>query len=242
MARRQQVTRCRIAGGDTVDYANDSSVPGVLSPNVGSDLTGQCWFLTSASTPYVVITRYADGSADIGLLTDPTDPSSIVAIGPTLPRCTSEPIPTPDPAASAWNYVMSYIHPPPTPTLNPAPGQGVTGLPTYVSVPIPTDHSTTLSSGLSSITVEIRVPNVVVRWGDGSVNTYPATETVLSGYPDGSAHHIYENKDDDFDLTVEYDWFARWRTGSGPWITLPVPNTDNTTVYPVAEIVSKLTP
>ncbi|HXV72155.1 MAG TPA: hypothetical protein VEB69_12250, partial [Acidimicrobiia bacterium] len=37
-----QVTRCRIAGGDTVDYASDTDVPSVLYPNVGTDITGQC--------------------------------------------------------------------------------------------------------------------------------------------------------------------------------------------------------
>ncbi|HJQ76357.1 MAG TPA: hypothetical protein VJ948_03735, partial [Acidimicrobiia bacterium] len=47
------VTRCRIAGGDTVDYATDSEVPSVLYTNLGTDVTGQCWYLTSAVTSYV---------------------------------------------------------------------------------------------------------------------------------------------------------------------------------------------
>ena len=238
-----QVTRCRIAGGDTVDYASDSAVPSVLSPIVGTDLSGQCWYLTSASTSYVILARYADGSADIGLLTDPSDPGSIVAIGPTFPRCTSEPTPLIDPATKAWDYVMSYIHDPPTPELNPEPGSGVTGMETFLAVAVPPHHTATLSSGLSSVQVEIDVPNVVVDWGDGVIASYPADPEVLSGYPDGGALHVYETKDEEgLNLIVEYDWWARWRTPGGPWIALPVPNTSTTVIYPVAEIISKLDP
>ena len=239
----EQVTRCRIAGGDTVDYGTDSDVPSVLNPNLGTDLTGQCWYLTSASTSYVILNRYADGSADIGLLTDPSDPGSIVAIGPTFPRCTSEPTPLDDPAARAWDYVMAYIHDPPAPSLSPTPGEGVTGLTTFVAIDLPTDHTATLASGLSSLVVEIEVPNVIVDWGDGEIITYPAEPDVLSGYPEGSATHVYEVKDEEgLDLIVEYDWWARWRTPGGPWVVLPVPNTSTTVVYPVAEIVSRLEP
>ena len=81
-------------------------------PNLGTDITGQCWYLTSASTDYVVLNQFADGSAEIGFDTDPANPGGIIAIGPTVPRCTSEPVPASDPQADAWNYVMSYIHDP----------------------------------------------------------------------------------------------------------------------------------
>ena len=237
-----QVTRCRIAGGETVDYASDTDVPSILYPNVGTDLTGQCWFLTSAATAYLVLNRYADGSADIGLDTDPSAPGGIIAIGPTLPRCVSEPTPIADPSADAWDYVMSYIHDPPTPDLNPAPGQGITGLDTFVGVTVPGDHAASLASGASSLEVEIEVDAVVVSWGDGQIDTYPPSSTILAGYPDGSATHIYEVKDaDGADLTVEYDWTARWRLVGGAWTPLPVPNTTTTVVYPIAEVVSRLT-
>ncbi|MGD2060978.1 MAG: hypothetical protein PVF87_08950, partial [Acidimicrobiia bacterium] len=168
-----QVTRCRIVGGDTIDYASDSTVPSVLYPNLGTDLTGQCWYLTSAATAYVILNQFADGSAEIGLDTDPADPGGIVALGPVVPRCTSEPTPATDPTADAWDYVMSYIHDPPTPDISPPPGDGITGLDTYVGVVVPDDHAATLSSATSTIEVEIAVDAVAVNWGDGTSDTYP---------------------------------------------------------------------
>ncbi|HXV71582.1 MAG TPA: hypothetical protein VEB69_09290 [Acidimicrobiia bacterium] len=239
---RDQVTRCRIAGGDTVDYASDTDVPSVLYPNVGTDITGQCWYLTSAVTAYLILNRYADGSADVGLDTDPSAPGGIIAIGPTLPRCISEPMPVADPSADAWDYVMSYIHDPPEPDLNPAPGEGITGLDTYVGVAVPDDHTASLTSGASSLEVEIEVDAVVILWGDGQADTYPPMAEVLAGYPDGTAIHTYEVKNPDgVDLTVEYDWTARWRLAGGAWTPLPVPNTTTTVIYPIAEVVSRLT-
>ena len=228
-------------GGDTVDYASDTEVPSVLSPNLGTDLTGPCWFLTSGGTPYIVITQYADGSADIGYDPDPTTPGGIIVVGPNLRRCTSEPTPDADPETDAWNYAMAYVHDPPAPQLNPEPGQGVTGLATFVGVPIPDDHAGTVSSGLSTLEVEITVDAVVVDWGDGTTTTYPPDVEILAGYPDGTANHVYEVKDPDgATLTVEYDWTARWRVVGGTWIPLPVPNTETAVDYPIAEVVSRL--
>jgi hypothetical protein len=238
---QQTITRCRIVGSDTIDYAADSDVPSVLYPNLGTDLTGQCWYLTSATTQYVILNQYADGSADIGYDPDPSDPGGIVAIGPTVPRCTSEPTPVDDPAAAAWDYVMSYVHDPPAPDLNPAPGQGVTGLETFLGVPVPEDHDATLTSGSSTIEVEIDVDVVVVAWGDGRVDSYPPDTDILAGYPDGSATHVYEVKDPEgASVVVEYDWTARWRVVGGEWTALPVPNTETSVSYPIAEVVSRL--
>ena len=229
-------------GSDTVDYASDSDVPSVLYPNLGTDLTGQCWYYTSAVTQYLILNQYADGSADIGYDPDPSNPGGLVAIGPTIPRCTSEPSPIDDPAADAWDYVMSYVHDPPTPDLNPVPGQGVTGLETFVGVDVPEDHDATLTSGASTLEVQIIVDAVVVSWGDGAADTYPPDHTVLAGYPDGSAAHVYEVKSaEGMPLVVEYDWTARWRLVGGNWTALPVPNTETTVEYPVAEVVSRLT-
>ena len=93
----ETITRCRISGGNVVDYASANAVPGTLYAQTGTDITGQCWYYTSAPTSYVIIAQFADGSAEIGFDTDPGNPGSIIAIGPTLPRCTSEPIPASDP-------------------------------------------------------------------------------------------------------------------------------------------------
>jgi len=237
----ETITRCRISGGDTVDYASDSSVPSVLYPNLGTDLSGPCWYLTSAETNYIIITRYADGSADVGYDPDPEVPGGIIVVGPNLRRCTSEPTPAADPSTDAWDYVMSYIHEPPAPDLNPEPGLGVTGLSTFVGVPVPEEHAASISSGLSTVDVEIVVDAVVVDWGDGTTSTYPPDIDILSGYPDGSATHVYEVKaGDGLLLTVEYDWTARWRVAGGDWLPLPVPNTITSVDYPVAEVVSRL--
>jgi len=89
--------------------------------------------------------------------------------------------------------------------------------------------------------VEIDVDAVVVSWGDGNTSTYPADRTILAGYPDGSATHTYETKDPEgVSLVVEYDWTARWRFVGGAWTALPVPNTETSVVYPIAEVVSRL--
>lgn len=235
------ITRCRIAGGETVDYASDDVVPSVLYPNLGSDVTGQCWYLTSAATNYVILDRFADGSANIGLDTDPSTPGGIVAIGPVLPRCTSEPTPASDPATEAWEYVMSYIHDPPKPDLSPRAGDGVTGMETFVALDVPDRHEATLSAGASTIEVDIDVAAVVVDWGDGSIETFPAEPEVFTGHPSGAARHVYETKTaDGSSIVIEYDWAARWRIIGGPWSGLPVPNTSTSVTYPVSEIVSRL--
>lgn len=237
----RKITRCRIAGGDTVDYGSDTDVPSVLYANLGTDIDGECWYLTSVATLYLIITQYGDGTADIGYDPDPSIPGGIIVVGPTIRRCTSEPTPAVDPSADAWNYVMSYVHDPPTPDLNPEPGQGVTGLATFIGVAVPENHAANLTSGVSTIDVEIEVDAVIVNWGDGETTTYPADLGILAGYPDGSATHIYEVKDaDGVSLTVQYDWTARWRLSGGSWIALPVPNTETTVNYPIAEVVSRL--
>ena len=237
----QTVTRCRIAGGETVDDGSDAAVPSVLYANLGTDLTGECWYLTSVSTLYIIITRYVDGTADIGYDPDPSIPGGIIVVGPNLARCTSEPTPSADPAADAWNYVMSYVHDPPSPDLNPEPGEGVTGLETFIGVAIPEDHTGSLTSGGAALEVEIDVDAVIVDWGDGDVTTYPPDVSILAGYPAGSATHTYETKDaEGVSLVVEYDWTARWRFVGGAWTPLPVPNTETAVVYPIAEVVSRL--
>jgi hypothetical protein len=121
------------------------------------------------------------------------------------------------------------------------PGQGITGLDTYLGLPIPEEHFASLASGATALEVEISVDAVVVAWGDGWTDTYPASDEILAGYPDGAAIHVYEVKNaDGAVVTVEYDWTARWRLIGGTWAPLDVPNTGTTIGYPVAEVVSRL--
>ena len=61
----ETITRCRISGGAVVDYSSDNAVPSTLYAQTGTDITGQCWYYTSAPTSYVIIAQFADGSADI---------------------------------------------------------------------------------------------------------------------------------------------------------------------------------
>jgi hypothetical protein len=236
------ITRCRLAGGEIVDYAGDNQVPAVLSPSVGTDLLGDCWFLTSASTNWVYLNLYVNGDAVLGWDPDPAIPGGVAYATGRIPRCTSEPLPASDPSAEVWDYVTAYIHPPPEPDVSPPAGSGITGLDTYVGVAIPDDHSATLSAGGVSLDVEIEVDGVGVAWGDGESDTYPAELPALAGYPDGIVRHIYETKDESgYNLEVSYDWTARWRVSGGEWIFLDVPNTTTTVVYPVAEIISVIT-
>jgi hypothetical protein len=243
LGRERTVTRCRISGGDVVDYASDSSVPSRLYPNAGTDPAGDCWFLTSAVTNWVYLMLFVNGDAVLGYDPDPATSGGIAVATDRIPRCTSEPNPAVDPTVEAWQYVMSYIHPPPTPDVNPAPGDGVTGLDTFVGVTIPATHETQLASATGvTLDVYIEVSGVVVDWGDDRVDNFPADETALAGYPDGVARHVYEAKDGaGYDLGISYDWTARWRVAGGEWEALDVPNTTNTITYPVAEIVSVIT-
>jgi hypothetical protein len=238
-----QVTRCRIAGGDVVDYASDTSVPSRLYPNAGTDLTGECWFYTSAVTNWVFLSLFVNGDAVLGFDPDPSTPGGIALATDRIPRCTSEPNPLVDPTTEVWQYVTQYIHPPPAPDVNPTPGDGVTGLETFVGVPIPDVHATQLASATGvTLDIYIEVSGIVISWGDDRVDSFPADQTALAGYPDGVATHIYEVKDEaGYDLGIAYDWTARWRVAGGAWDFLSVPNTTTTVLYPVAEIVSVIT-
>jgi len=238
-----QITRCRISGGEVVDYASDSSVPSRLYPNAGTDITGDCWFLTSAVTNWVHLILFINGDSVLGYDPNPATSGGIAMATDRIPRCTSEPNPAVDPTVEAWQYVMSYVHPPPAPDLNPSPGDGVTGLETFVGVPIPDTHQTQLASVTGVILdIYIEVSGVVVDWGDQRVDNFPADAAALAGYPDGIARHVYEVKDEaGYGLDISYDWTARWRVAGEDWEFLDVPDTTTTVVYPVAEIVSVIT-
>lgn len=242
LGRERQITRCRIAGGDVVDYASDTSVPSRLYPNLGTDLTGECWYLTSAVTRWVYLSLFVNGDAILGFDPDPA-PGQVALATERIPRCTSEPSPLVDPTTEAWQYVTHYIHAPPTPSVNPIPGDGVTGLETFVGVPVPEVHETQLASATGvTLDIYIEVSGVEIDWGDDRVDSFPADEAALAGYPDGLATHIYEVKHEaGYGLSISYDWTARWRVTGGEWEFLAVPDTTTIVDYPVAEIVSVIT-
>ena len=241
---KQIVTRCRISGRDVVDYDSDTAVPSRLYPNVGTDLTGECWYLTSEFTNWVYISLFVNGDRVLGWDPDPTTPGGIALATNRIPRCSSEPNLAVDPVMEVWEYVTTYIHAPPTPDLSPGPGDGVTGLETYIGLPIPADHQAQLASATGvTLDVAIEVSAVIVDWGDGDFDSLPADETAFAGYPDGAVAHVYETKNEfGYSLTVSYDWTAKWRVVGSPWEFLAVPNTTTTVNYSVAEIVSVITP
>ncbi len=218
-------------------------MPSRLYPNAGTDLNGDCWYLTSAVTNWVYLSLFVNGDAVLGYDPDPATPGGIALATGRIRRCTTEPNPVTDPFAEVWEYVTSYIHPPPRPELSPTTGDGVTGLPTYVGVPVPGPHDAQLTSvSGSTLDIHIEVDGVVVDWGDQWVDSFPADQAALAGYPDGAAQHVYEIKDEaGYSLTVSYDWTARWRADGGAWTALDVPNTQTTLTYPVSEIVSVIT-
>jgi hypothetical protein len=92
-----------------------------------------------------------------------------------------------------------------------------------------------------TVDIEIEVSGVIVDWGDGRAQTFPASPAAMAGYPDGIATHIYETKGAGYGLDVSYDWTARWRIIGEPWQLLDVPNTTTSLPYPVNEIVSVIT-
>lgn len=228
------VTRCRLAGGEIVEFASDNDVPDRLYPNMGSVGGVACWYYTSrANTLWVIVYVYPNGDADIAVRSADSTP---VAIG-LYSRCDSEPDEI-DPTETVWEYVLSYIHPPPTPDLSPEPGFGVTGIDTYLGVEIPEPHAAVLSAGGLALQLEIEVSRIIVHWGDGTITSHPADGPALVAGPDGPAVHMYEKKIPEAQLVVAYSWAVRWRPVGSAWMILAVPDTLTAVEYPVSEIVS----
>jgi len=107
LGREVTVTRCRISGGEVVDYASDDSVPSPLYPSAGVDLAGDCWYLTSTEGQWIYLGLYINGDASLGWLPDPTNPAAIIVATGRIPRCTSEPGVVPDPSIAVWEYVTT---------------------------------------------------------------------------------------------------------------------------------------
>ncbi|MGA7270558.1 MAG: hypothetical protein WB239_05740 [Acidimicrobiia bacterium] len=247
----EQVTVCRLAGGDLREYPGGTP-PSDLDPAVGTDAVGVCWFWTSRDTDWELLSTFSDGSAVLGLYIN-----GFLALDTgQIRRCTSEPIIQDPPPLFAWDIITQYVHNPPQPELNPPIGRGLTGLETFAGITIPDPWSDSLTIPGYSIDVEVSVTAVTVEWGDGDVDTFPPQAfPLLLGYPDGAARHLYEVKTctppgsepdcdpklDAYPITVSYVWDARWRANGGPWITVNVTPSSTTVDYPVAEAISTLT-
>lgn len=230
--RYVDVSRCRLAGGGIADFASDADIPADLYPMLGTVNGTVCWFYTSRPDfTWEIVFVYPNGDADIRLR-NPAGPNTPVGI---FSRCSAEPADL-DLRRAAWERVMSYLHPPPDPDLDPRPGLGVTGMETRLTVPVPEPFQDFLFEAGLMLEVDIQVGDVVVHWGDGRITRHPAS-LMASGEP---AVHRYERKDPGTKVTIAYVWRVRWRPNAGTWYTLDVPDTLTTVDYPVNEIVSVL--
>jgi hypothetical protein len=252
-----QVTRCRLAGqAQTTDYATASQVPVVLSPRVGSDAAGLCWYWTTRPSDWVILGVDEDGVATLGI--DPDgEPGGPIIVDAAYPRCTSEPVDTPSGLQEAYELLARYDHPDPLPRLDPPPGAGVTGMAVFVvdSPPPPWGASLVSPHTGTRIEVETWVEAIEVAWGDGQDTIIPAGAfPQLTGWPDGAFGHVYEVKTcrdpgahrchptlTEYTIEVAYVWTARYRAGTDAWSELPLPPTTHRVAYDVDEIVPRIT-
>ena len=244
-----------VVQGSASEFVLDPGTGVDFDPNIGYDQAGiQCWFWTTANTDWVIISIVGN-TATLGW--DPAAGPGPVAINVTLPGCSSRPQPVISDSSAVWNLIEEYVHQEPEPTLDPPAGLGLTGLDTFVAVTPPEPFDATLTSPGTGATLEVHaeVSAVIVEWGDGALDSFTkALFPLLTPSPDGAATHVYETKTcvdpgdgrchpslSSYPLTVYYEWTARWRSGTGDWLILAVPDTFTTIEYPVDEVISVLT-
>lgn len=251
------VTRCRLSGSTgTTDYGSASEVPVVLSPTVGTDDSGACWYWTTRPSDWVVLGVDDEGRATMGIDPDGEIGGPLI-VGAVYPVCTSEPTSVPSEAAEAYELLRRYEHAAPAVEVSPRPGLGVVGMEVLVAVDPPMTWSAAIDSPHTGrrLEVETWVSAVAVDWGDGSsVVVPPAGFGLLSGWPDGRFGHTYEQKTCEspgrprchptlsaYPLTVTYVWSARYRVDFEEWTEIPVPPTGTTVDYDVDEILGVTT-
>ena len=120
-------------------------------------------------------------------------------------------------------------------------GIGLTGARTHVFVDPPDPYEDRINSpvGNADIRIEIRVVAVRIDWGDGAISTIPESQFKLfAPHPDGEVGHPWETTGH-YDLSVDYEWLARWRVGNGTWRTIDIPNTVWESPYRVDEVVGR---
>jgi hypothetical protein len=250
---RVEVTVCLLEGGSIQVYTSGSEPPRMIDINLGYDAFGtECWWRTAYETPWVKLDEYTDGVARIGYR---PEGSAGTVLDAFAPGCTSQPVETENTLASAWELANRHVHDVPDPRFSPV--VGITGMETYLEVAVPVPITDSLVSPLgTTVTVEIKVAQVLVEWGDGESDNFTETTFArLTGYPDGIARHIYETKTcptpggprchpdlSEYEIQVDFDWFVQWRVDAGPWSTIDVPNTTTLINYDVDEIVTRTVP
>ena len=244
-------TLCVNAGGQVDTFIKGSTEPPrMIDINLGYDSLGtECWWSTAYETPWVKLGVDGNGVAHVGYLAEGAPEMIVDAF---VRGCTSRPTEANGVLESVWELVNRHVHERPEPSFN--PDVGITGLETFLEVAVPPPVTDSLVSPLgTTVSVEIKVAEVEVDWGDGEVETF--TESIfpfLSGYPDGAARHAYETKTcptpggsrchpslSEYEIEVAFDWFVQWRVDAGPWRPIDVPNTLAVASYDVDEIVTR---
>ncbi|NNL71503.1 MAG: hypothetical protein HKO70_16255 [Acidimicrobiia bacterium] len=249
-ARPVRVTVCLLEGGDLQVFTSSSDVPRMIDINLGYDALGtECWWSTAYETPWVKLGVDSEGVAHVGYRPEGAPETVIDAF---IPGCTSQPTDVESFLESAWELANRHVHERPDPSFN--PDIGITGLETFLEVAIPDPVADSLVSPLgTTVEVEIKVARLTVDWGDGSAEALTESSLpYLTGYPDGVGRHVYETKTcavpggprchptlSEYEITVEFEWFVRWRVDTGPWSTIAVPATAGTVGYDVDEIVTR---
>ena len=157
-----------------------------------------------------------------------------------IDQCRKEPIPGKPPITLVYERLRQYTFESPEPVVVPD-GIGLTGARTHVFVDPPDPYEDRINSpvGTADIRIEIRVVAVRIDWGDGAISTIPESQFGLfAPHPDGEVGHPWETTGH-YDLSVDYEWLARWRVGNGSWRTIDIPNTVWESPYRVDEVVGR---
>jgi hypothetical protein len=246
---------CSAAGSSTsTGTAPGDDDPGLplryLATTEHPDQEGLCWFWSSAPPGLDSWSPVNDQAILLTLWALPECPA---------PEETRVILSTEWVVVRAWEVFRSFPLAAPGPVLQP-PEHGITGLPSYLSAPLPgrLSYRETLPDG-RSLQVEARVTAAVVDWGDGS----PALAydpAALLPYPLGTVRHTYALKTcspdyrtnhpsgglchptlEAYPVSVTFRWTARYRLG-GAWVELGDLDRRATVAYDVDEVLGVLQP
>ena len=235
----QRVVRCRIDGVVVRDFTG--SPPVLLVPAVGTDDSGGCWYRRSWWSGWTIVARYPDGSARLNYDPDGV-PGGPVLADAVLPACTSEPTQDPPDIELVWRALGSMRLGLEGARLTPR--RPITGLTTYLSVPVMTTKTAVVVSPVTAhrITVVAEPRHVSVDWGDGSaVEERDARDAQLAAdYPLTALQHLYETAGDT-EVVIRLAWEVRWRIDARPWVTIEIEPLEIEMPTSIDEIVGRLT-
>jgi len=231
--------KCRIDGA--IHEPGFPGEPGdvTLVYDIGYDNVGECFYRRTGSWPGWV--PLAVEGTRILFAYDPDGvPGGLVVGDAWFEQCISEPTPGYPPRTQVYDYLSQYTFAEPDPQLVPD-GIGLAGATTHLFADPPPPVEETLVSPVSgqAIYIEIKVATVTIRWGDETEVTIPESQfDLFAPHPDGRVGHTWETMAN-YTMGVDYNWFVRWRVGSGPWNIIDIPATNWTEPYRVDEVVGR---